>query len=440
MRILFSPVGNTDPISINNDKEGSLLQICRKYKPEKIYLYMSKEIIELNQRDNRYILFLEELYKGFDIELDYEIIARENLIDAHIFDYFYKDFRSVLSKIHRKHKNDEIYLNISSGTPAMKNALFILTAISDFKMIPVQVSTPYKRGNYTIRDYDLELYLHVTKDINDNPEKYIDRTSIAEMKNFNYELKKEIISNHLSEYNYSAALTVSETVREFLPEKSYNLINAALCRNNLDSFRMDRFLEKTGERFFLHKGKYEEEVEYMLYLDIIRRRGLILEFIRGITPLIYNLFIIVIETNCKIDIKDYFIQTKSVSRWNPNKFEDDENRILEILNSKFKNTFNINSIVYSSHLIEIIKEKGLSDRLIDLCEILRKIEEKARNKAAHQIISITDDFLNNILGYESEQIMGFIKKLCVEIDIGLTNEIWNSYNMMNDKIINSMNH
>lgn len=43
-RILFSPVGGTDPIKYLHD--GSMLHICRHYRPDEVVLYMSKEIME----------------------------------------------------------------------------------------------------------------------------------------------------------------------------------------------------------------------------------------------------------------------------------------------------------------------------------------------------------------------------------------------------------
>ena len=46
--ILFTPVGGTDPISLNNYHDGSILHICRFYKPDKVILYMSKEMLDLS--------------------------------------------------------------------------------------------------------------------------------------------------------------------------------------------------------------------------------------------------------------------------------------------------------------------------------------------------------------------------------------------------------
>ena len=42
-RILFSPVGGTDPIKYCSD--GSMLHICRHYQPDEVVLYLSKEMI-----------------------------------------------------------------------------------------------------------------------------------------------------------------------------------------------------------------------------------------------------------------------------------------------------------------------------------------------------------------------------------------------------------
>ena len=59
--ILFSPIGKTDPISKDNYKDGSMLHIARVYKPDKIVLYMSKEMLELQDKDDRFRYCIREL-------------------------------------------------------------------------------------------------------------------------------------------------------------------------------------------------------------------------------------------------------------------------------------------------------------------------------------------------------------------------------------------
>ena len=73
-RILFSPVGGTDPMSLYNCRDGSLLHICRVYRPAKVYLYMSKEILDNQEKDNRYLYCLERLAELQGRECEYIII------------------------------------------------------------------------------------------------------------------------------------------------------------------------------------------------------------------------------------------------------------------------------------------------------------------------------------------------------------------------------
>lgn len=57
MKVLFSSVGKTDPMSGFNDNkvfDGSYLHILRNYDIDVIYLYLSKEINDFDKLDNRY--------------------------------------------------------------------------------------------------------------------------------------------------------------------------------------------------------------------------------------------------------------------------------------------------------------------------------------------------------------------------------------------------
>lgn len=56
-KILFSPVGGTDPIKYFRD--GSMLHICRHYQPDIVYL--SHEMMEYHRQDNRYVDALKRL-------------------------------------------------------------------------------------------------------------------------------------------------------------------------------------------------------------------------------------------------------------------------------------------------------------------------------------------------------------------------------------------
>lgn len=188
--ILFSPVGKTDPIT--NYHDGSLVHICRKYKPEKVYLYLSKEMLEFHSLDNRYCKCLEWLQERENFHFEIHLIKRPELIDVQIFDIFYDDFENELQKIRLENPEHEILFNVSSGTPAMKSALQFLAATSENMYIPVQVSTPQKganRENYDFEEYDLNTRWELNED-NEIP--YVDRCVESETMTLNKRIKLEV--------------------------------------------------------------------------------------------------------------------------------------------------------------------------------------------------------------------------------------------------------
>ena len=143
--ILFSPVGKTDPIT--NYHDGSLIHICRKYKPEKVYLYLSQEMLNFHRLDDRYCRCLEWLQKKEKFHAEIILLERPDLVDVQVFDYFYDEFEQEVQKIQQENPEATILFNVSSGTPAMKSALQFLAASSENMYVPVQVSTPQNGVN-----------------------------------------------------------------------------------------------------------------------------------------------------------------------------------------------------------------------------------------------------------------------------------------------------
>ena len=165
-RILFSPVGGTDPMSLYNCRDGSLLHICRVYRPAKVYLYMSKEILDNQEKDNRYLYCLEQLAKLQDRECEYVVIERPDLTNVHEFDYFYNDFREIIGKImNDMDSSDELLLNVSSGTPAMKSGLLVLQTLGEYPCKTIQVATPERKMNEHIHEgYDVTTLWELNED------------------------------------------------------------------------------------------------------------------------------------------------------------------------------------------------------------------------------------------------------------------------------------
>ena len=97
--VLFTPVGGHDPIASFHD--GAVLHICRVYRPEKVYLYLSHEMLERSRLDDRYRVSLQKLQEqlGYTIR-ELHLIERDELTQVQLFDAFYTDFDQILREIH----------------------------------------------------------------------------------------------------------------------------------------------------------------------------------------------------------------------------------------------------------------------------------------------------------------------------------------------------
>ena len=138
-------------------------------------------------------------------------------------------------------------------------------------------------------------------------------------------------------------------------------------------------------------------------------------------------FGVIIDDYCKYETKP------KLRKWDSGKLKNSE--ILKILNNSSKKV----EVVYSYQLNNLIKHYAKNNlKLISLADDLRNVEIKIRNKTAHEIISVTDDFIKKETGFTSEQIMDKIRKILGFAGINIKNEYWNSYDNMNSIIIDAI--
>lgn len=473
--VLFSPVGGHDPIASYHD--GALLHICRCYRPEIVYLYMSKEMLIRSDYDNRYIGALEKLQEYLDYKIKkIEILKRDDLTEVQLFDVFYSDFENIIDSIKTQYPDYEILLNISSGTPAMKNTLSIIAALSKNKITALQVSTPNKKENPKFdspEKYDLKEYWKYNED---NTENFNNRCYEFTQENFLARIKKETIVQLIKAYDYHAAFTLAQDMREFLTDDAFALISAAKERILLNLSGVGQALNNTDYNIFPIQtaGRKREIFEYLLYLQVKQKQGNYADFIRGITPVILNILEVCLESKFNIDIKKYCVKTikykgKNYIEENGNIYDQknkylikDSNDILrfgdlmysisidklnadeegikikEILEKAFNGSVEEKNYT-SAQIRPILMEKTDDIELKDMLERLRSVESNVRNIAAHQMVSVTDDWIVKKIHMSSNDIMNLLKRLAVKSGINIKSEYWSSYDEMNKMIEEKLN-
>ena len=445
MKILFSPVGGTDPIS--NFRDGAFLHICRYYKPDKVIFYMSKEICSYHEKDQRYTYCLEKLEEKLGHKFEYYIIKDPDFTEAHDFDKCMDRFTKILSDIKSK-DDDTIYLNVSSGTPAMKAALILKSVVSLGKFIPIQVSTPERRMNNSIEDrknYEAAEQWDANEDNEDGTENRCTQIrSIAWL----WEIQRENIKAHISSYNYIAAYDILNKINEIDVSEAKKYLSAASDRLKLN-------IKKIREK---HKALYDSwipvkenddklnMVEYTLAMGIKIKKHEYADFIRAISPILLDLYEIIIKVIYDININNYVSYNgKNMRKWDLEKIKGDT-----VLNSVItKDDFPFYKDIGNGNLYKLIEKlnneatinKKASPDIYDKIKKLHDVEKIMRNPAAHEIVSITDENIEKETGINSAKIFDNIKSLINEFvlkDEKDKKNIWDSYEKMNKKIISKL--
>ncbi len=436
-KILFSPIGGTDPIKYYRD--GSMLHICRHYLPDIVYLYLSHEMLETHKRDNRYVDTIERLGKLLNHSFEVHIIERDDLINVQQYDIFYQDFRDELQKIEKTmDSSDKLLINMASGTPAMKSALLVMATLAEYRFQPIQVSTPGKERNKTYdeqENYEADLTWALNEDNKKGTE-----NRCTEVKCFNLMklLKIEMIKKHCNSYDYKAALSIAEEIKEDISEDSYRLLQIADARVKLNSKKINKLMEEKAYDIYPIKGGDKQKIfEYALVLKIKIDREEYADFIRGITPVVVDLLEPILEKTCKIKLSHCCtVDKKGVKRWDYEKLES--MGLLKVLNKAYENKGGFRGKeVYSIHIINLIIQKSKDSVLNKNLDEIMKIEKEARNMAAHQIVSVTNEWFLKQTGKTASEIYSIIQYLILRAGFNAKKEYWESYDQMNVMISNS---
>lgn len=437
-KYLFSPLGGTDPISQSNYKDGSMLHICRFEKPDKVFLYLSKEMVEYEQEDHRYTYCLTKLMELQNRTFEIELIKRPELVDVQDFDYFYPEFSRIINKIMQDEMDatDTLILNISSGTPAMKSALAVLKTILEVSCRLIQVTTPIKSINkHDNSGYDPMLIWEYNEDnLSDTENRCRDVTLpfLALIK------KEEIIKMHIRAYDYRAALQVAESMPSESTDRYINYLRMAVARINYNLNALIPLERKTTYQLPVKSSNAYKRFEYALILHVKLQRGEYADFIRAITPLIVDLFEQVLKIKCGCIVDDYCTPANKLTnqprKWCKKQLEG--TGILQILENYY-GEFKYGN-VYSDHLKTLINNLSSDQGLKIIVNKLRDVEANVRNLAAHELDSFDDNKIQSLTGYSANTIMQNIRNLFGYTGYNIPAMAWSSYEEMNQFIIDAI--
>lgn len=229
------------------------------------------------------------------------------------------------------------------------------------------------------------------------------------------------------------ALSVANELKEFLSKEAYLILQMAVMRIQLNRKAISVLQnEYKYDLYPVKEGDKQKIFEYALVLQIKFLKDEWVDFVRGITPISIDLLYVILKKFCDININDFTIVKNDVRRWDEKKVIGSS--IHHILEEAFNGKFRYGE-VYSIHIEKLImflcKDQIMKDRVSKLV----LVESKVRNTAAHEIVSVTDEWIYKRTNMHAKEIMQIIQYLCGEAGVVNNKDYWNSYDYFNKDII-----
>lgn len=436
--VLFSPVGTHDPVGVPDEdgkaSEGSMLHIIRHYKPEIVYLYITKE---LDYKDNRYKKAIKKFHPSCEVIEKFSELDED---DANNYDAFINDFKKYIKEIYDKYnkKGYEILLNIASGTPQMKSNLILEVVTSNIKLIPVQVDTPTKKKNFKDK-----FEFSALDNIDTVKEEKRNRCKEPGILSFKRAKIHSQIESLIKNYEYSAAYNLFkdiDDISDLFNNKLLEYLRHAYLRVNLKYEEAKKVITFSSDKNSINLTNDENKLlEYYYVMKIKQKKGELSDFILRITPFVTDLLFYYLKKQVPA-LNKVLIDSKKDGKQICIYASPDNiliSRYEKRFNS-FKNNFKkVDDFINLDRLLTIMehyKNKNISSNLIDMFSSIRNIERKIRNNVAHRMINITEKFIKEKVGLSSNTILRKNEKL-LKIIIPKINIDYFLYDEINQKII-----
>ncbi|PMB85061.1 hypothetical protein CJ206_00710 [Dolosicoccus paucivorans] len=435
-KILFSPVGTADPVA--NGMDGALIHIIRHYKPDYVYIYLTDKFKKLKQEDeavyrngkysNRYDYALEQIQKQTGHHFDYEYVEGSSSEEPHLFDPMLKEFDEQLVKIYADHPDvDTLYLNVSSGTPAMKNALLTLSIYNDLGVLePLQVAGPEKRSHQSMDDKDdYILQWENNEDTNDTERRF---EPMDQLPNYSNKLEKNIVRNLINQYNYHGAWSIVKANREVYGETFVNMLGAVVGKYDLNRNEVRKFNNRLEDKYIV--PLHDSEVEYMILWNLkLVKLNEVTDYLRAMSPTLVYLFDKIAQQAYK-NLSIYQKKDRDGElMWDEDRLWRENTELYDVLSGDNNRFFKHPT---AHQLLNIVRHyyKG-STAVVKNLEKMRDFEKKLRNVAAHQPRAFSKEEIIKIAHMSIEDFNKQIRVLAQNCNF-VSKEQWKEYDQLNE--------
>ena len=438
-RILFSPLGDTDPIRDCHD--GACLHILRHYQPERVVLFYTKDMENKERREHRYTRAIHKLSPNCAIE---EIFS--GIVAAYLYEEFSKILPEAVQSVRDRYPEHEILINLSSGTPQMKTVLAMLAADTE-RCRGIQVPSHSGKSNRKNKpasdDVDVDILLEVNVDDEEGAKNRCEEPPLSV---FRYHAEKNRIISLIHAYEYNAALTLARS-SSLVPADAKQLLKHAAARTDLLPDKARKILaEYNGQKLFLFTGEEELLIEYFLIMQIDQENDHLSNFMLRISPFLDKFLLDYVQKNVRggrqnpqniLNLSRY-VKRKGGYILERERIEQAASKLLTRLNREYGGYKDSDlSFTLLIYYCDYMQEEGLTkDTKLhdDMMAELGKLGDIRilRNNVAHQITNVTRESFQKATQMTPPTLMEIFTKMLTLVYGTKVKEALKTYSRINN--------
>lgn len=433
MSILYTPAGDTDPI--RDCYDGAILHIIRTYRPEYVRIFLSAEMSAKEKNRHIYSKAIEYNVPECKFDFIYTDIVNVQLMEKLV------PLAEGFLELRKEFPEEEILLNLSSGTPQMKTVMSFLA--TDFENVrAIQVDSPQRASNRTAHATQDNEDIDVVIENNfDNVPDYTCRCHEAPLSLLRrYSIRHQLISL-INNYEYRAALAMYNKNKAMFVEETGKLLRHADLRSKL---LINEAFKGMGKKNIYNNNSVKKLNEFLMVMELHQRKGELAEFIPKLTPFLYELLLYYFENHVSLKLERFcYSKRNNNSSWkiSAEKLRKEAPDVFSYLNYYFRKGFRDTELSFSNMLLILESLKSVKTELMGELQILREVEKNQRNKIAHTILTdVTEENLQAIEPkLSSYQIIQHLRKAFLLIMEGESICKRNVYDDLNRRIVDSLN-
>ena len=367
MTTLISCIGDTDPI--RNRHDGALLHLVRVFRPKKILLIYSERALS---KETNILLALNSI-DGYNpmIEKSDEVISDSEVF---IFDKMYEVLNGIISKYSKE--DEDLILNLSSGTPQMKSALFTINRLKDINVKAYQVVTPSHSSNEGIKhDNNLDIDYLISTNL-DNRDDFEKRILEDKAEKFQQTLIKRTMKDLLNSFDYESLYNLSTGQHRVMSKTKTRKLNSSL-QDLTEAVKYQKLLKVVSQT------KYSEKEKKLInsYLIILLQANR--ELVSEVLIRSKNIGEYACELYLEKNYPDLILWDKGRPYLNSINYPDIEDKLLNNEDIHYRKEQYLNIHFYIKILKELNENKELIENLLKLSGY-----NQQRNKVAHGLSEI----------------------------------------------------